>query len=302
MTLKEILVEISIEYTNSINNTWYYLILLEATLFIPYTPLNKDENDDKIYKKLNYKNQNNYLKWLVRANHIIDESYIDKVEKTYTKSIRKLSNKATKIVLSVVSTIAIAAITAATAGAFAGPIAVLLFQSYVGTLGGAALVSACLAMAGGGAIAIGGGGMAAGVITIVGGGALLGLAGGGTLVVGINLLISSTPDLTLTQAAKLQVVLKEIILNAQKDIICAQEVLKTYKSNITRFSTEIKELQLQRDKDHKLIKNMEESLSYMEKAFKDMESFLTDFQGDNDDQNTDQNNDENIDEQNHDDQ
>jgi septal ring factor EnvC (AmiA/AmiB activator) len=144
--------------------------------------------------------------------------------------------------------------------------------------------------------------MAAGVITIVGGGALLGLAGGGTLVVGINLLISSTPDLTLTQAAKLQVVLKEIILNAQKDIICAQEVLKTYKSNITRFSTEIKELQLQRDKDHKLIKNMEESLSYMEKAFKDMESFLTDFQGDNDDQNTDQNNDENIDEQNHDDQ
>lgn len=43
---------------------------------------------------------------------------------------------------------------------------------------------------------------------------------------------------------------------------------------------------------------MEKSLSYMEKAFKDMESFLTDFQGGNDDQNTD----ENTDDQNHDDQ
>ena len=297
MAQKEILDEISIEYTNSINNTWYYLILLEATLFIPYTTLNKDENDDKIYKKLNYKNQNNYLKWLVRANHIIDESYIDKVEKTYIRSIKKLSNKATKILLYVVSTIAIAAITAATAGALAGPIAVMLFGSQVGNLAGAALVSACLAMAGGGAIAVGGGGMAAGVITIVGGGALLGLAGGGTLVVGINLLISSTPELTLTQAAKLQVVLKEIILNAQKDIIFAQEVLKTYKSNITNLSTHIKEQQLQRDKDHKIIKDMEKSLNYMEKAFKDMESFLTDFQG-NDDQNTDRN----ADDQNHEEQ
>ena len=92
----------------------------------------------------------------------------------------------------------------------------------------------------------------------------------------------------LTQAAKLQVVLKEIILNAQKDIIFAQEVLETYKSNITNLSTQIKEQQFQRDKDHKIIK--------------DMESFLTDFQGDNDDENTDQNNDENIDDQNHDDQ
>ena len=106
----------------------------------------------------------------------------------------------------------------------------------------------------------------------------------------------------LTQAAKLQVVLKEIILNAQKDIIFAQEVLETYKSNITNLSTQIKEQQFQRDKDHKIIKDMEKSLSYMEKAFKDMESFLTDFQGDNDDQNNDQNNDENIDDQNHDDQ
>ena len=188
------------------------------------------------------------------------------------------------------------------AGAFAGPIAVMLFPSQVGKLAGAALVNACLAMAGGGAIAVGGGGMAAGVITIVGGGALLGLAGGGTLVGGINLLISSTPDLTLTQAAKLQVVLKEIILIAQKDIICAQEVLEIYKSNITNLSTHIKEQQLHKDKDHKTIKDMEKSLSYMEKAFKDMESFLTDFQGGNDDQNTDKNNDENIHDQNHDEQ
>ena len=106
----------------------------------------------------------------------------------------------------------------------------------------------------------------------------------------------------LTQAAKLQVVLKEIILNAQKDIIFAQEVLETYKSNITNLSTHIKEQQLHKDKDHKTIKDMEKSLSYMEKAFKDMELFLKDFQGGNDDQNTDENTDENIDDQNHDDQ
>ena len=37
MEQKEILDKISIEYTNNINNTWYYLILLEATLFIHQT-------------------------------------------------------------------------------------------------------------------------------------------------------------------------------------------------------------------------------------------------------------------------
>ena len=37
MAQKEILDEISIEYTNNINNTWYYLILLVATLFIHQT-------------------------------------------------------------------------------------------------------------------------------------------------------------------------------------------------------------------------------------------------------------------------
>lgn len=278
MTRGEILSAIAQDNSTDINNTWYYLIMLEATLFIPYYALNKNKNDDKQYAKLKYEEQTDTIKDMVRASAIMDEIYIDRFKKTYSKTISKLTGKSTKITLAIVSTIAIAAIIAATAGALSGPIAVALYGSQFAGLSGAALTSACLAMAGGGAIAAGGAGMAGGVLTIVGGGALLGLATGGAGVGAAALFVAFAPELALTQAAKLEVVLKEIILNAQKDIMCAQKVLGNYKNQIANLHSELAKIRLDRGEDKTTITNMKKSLEFMEKAYKDSNVFLTSYE------------------------
>jgi len=277
ITHSEIIDTIAQEHTVNINNTWYYLVMLEATLFIPYIPLGKNTKDDTLYKKLKYKEQMETLKGLVKANKIMDEIFIDRFKKTYSKSLSKVTGKATKIALRVVSVVAIAAVAAATAGVLAGPIAVAIFApAYVGIYG-ASLVSACLAMAGGGAIAAGGAGMAGGVLAIAGGGALLGLAGGGAAVGGVALFVTSIPELTLTQAAKLEVVLKEITINAQQDIKFAQSVLENCLDQITNLHAHLAKMKLDQKEDKKTIANMEKSIIYMERAYDDTRKFVSSY-------------------------
>jgi hypothetical protein len=274
LTRPEILKSIALEHSKDINNTWYYLIMLEATLFEPYSPIADNKEDNKLYKKLKYKEQSDTIKSLVRNSKIMDEIYIDRFQKTYSMSISKLTGKVTKIALYAVGAIAIAAIAAATAGVLAGPIAVALFGTQFAGLSGAALTAACLAMAGGGAIAVGGAGMAGGVLAIVGGGALLGMAGGGA-VGGAALFVASAPELALTQAAKLEVVLKEIILNAQQDIKCAQHVLEIYKNQIACLHSDLAKSKLEHAEDKKTINNMKKSIEYMEKAYKNISTFAS---------------------------
>jgi hypothetical protein len=277
MTKEEISDVIAYEHSINQNNTWYYLIFLEVTTFVPYTLISNYKKDNKKYAKLKYKKQIAFIKELVRNDAIMEEFYVDRFEKTYSKSISKLTGKTMKIVLSMVSAITISAITAATAGALSGPIALAIYGSNFVGLFGASLTSACLAMAGGGAIAVGGAGMAGGVLVIVGGGALLGLAGGGTVVVGVNLLVASTPELALTQAAKLEVVLKEIILNAQSDINYAQEVLESYKTQIVNLHAYVAKIRLEQQKDKKMIAELEKSIKYMEKAYENMNKFSSSY-------------------------
>lgn len=264
--------------TNSINNTWYYLIILELTLFKPYYSLSKDTKQDKVYSKLKYIDQTEFIKELVRKNKVMDELFIDRFKKTYSKTISRISGKNTKIALALVSTIAIAAITAATAGAFTGPIAVYLLGAQFVGLSGAALTSAALAMLGGGAIAIGGSGIAGGALVIVGGGALLGLASGGTVVGAVTMYVVSLPQLALTQAAKLEVVLKEIVVNSQKDIVSAQTLLQNYKDQISKLSYDLTQMKLNLNENKKTIKSMEQSINYMESAYKNSSIFVSSYE------------------------
>lgn len=259
------------------NKTWYYIVILEATLFAPYTPLEKDKDNDKKYNKLKFNKQTEYIKEFVAEHSIINVSCVERFEGVYSKTLSKLKGIKSKILISVVSVLAIVGLVAALASVFVGSIAVAIFGSQFVGLSGAALTSACLAAAGGGAIAAGGAGMAGGVAVIVGGGALLGLAGGGVAVGGINMLVAATPDFTLTQAAKLEVVLKEIILNSQKDIRLAQSVLSNYKEQINKLNLYIKDLELKIEKDKKMIKNLKKSLEYMEKVYKDANIFTSSF-------------------------
>lgn len=259
------------------NRTWFYLIMLEGALFQAYVPLGESKDADKRYGKLKYKPQNAVLEEVAMCSNIMDSAYIRRFQKTYQKTIDKLSGKLQKVALGAVSIVAVSAIAAATAGAMAGPIAVALFGGNF-TLHGAALTSACLAMAGGGAVAASGAGMAGGVMAIVEGGALLGAAGGGASVAAANMFIKSAPSFALSQAAKLEVVLKEISLNAQQDIQNAQIIMDNFKSQIHRLQKELDDLKLEKEADRTMIKNMEKSLSYFRKAYQDMNQFKSSFE------------------------
>lgn len=287
LTYEEIVEEISKEYSKSINNTWYYLIMLESSIFSPYYPLEQTKSEDirvniknivERMKKLKFSDQKENLKDLVVQNEIMDKIHIDRFVNTYDKAISKISGKKTKAALAITIAIAISAISAATAGALAGPIAVAIYGSKFAGLSGAALTSASLALAGGGAVAIGGAGITGGVLAIVGGGALLGLAGGGAAVGSASMLMAAVPELALTQAAKLEVVLKEIVLNAQQDITVAQEVMEQYKNEIANLQGELTKVKLDSEENKKTISNMEKSIEYMEKAYQNMRVFASSYE------------------------
>lgn len=266
------------EAGNGVNNTWLFLVLLEATLFIPYLILGETKDDIKKYKKLKFHNQTDFIKGIVEESGLTSPEYINRFEKTYKKTFEQLTGKWTKIALKVVGVVAISAIIAASAGAAAGPIAVALFGSQFAGLSGAALTSACLAMAGGGAIAAGGAGMAGGVMAIVGGGALLGAAGGGAAIASIDVIAKGSPSFTVTQAAKLEVVLKEITINAQHDIQMAQNVMESLRNQILELKKEMLKLENESKKDKAVISKMEKSLAYLEKAYKDMTVFKSSYE------------------------
>jgi hypothetical protein len=265
VTVEQLVNAINEESGKSINKTWFYLIMLEASLFKAYYPLGTSSDDDKLYKKLSYSNQAEILKYIAAETNIIEPEYINRFQNTYTKTLNKLTNKWPKLAVGALSVVATTAIVAATAGADAGPIAVAIFGDKFAGLSGAALTSACLGMAGG-------------VIAIVGGGAILGAAGSSAIVSTVNILTKTLPSFTLTQAAKLEVVLKEITLNAQQDIANAQTVMDGLRQQINTLQIELDTLKLEQKKDKQTLSNMEKSLTYLKNAYKDMSVFKSSFE------------------------
>ena len=265
------------ELDKTATKTWFHLIILESVTFIPYFPLSDDKDESKIYSKLKYKDKVEYIKDFINSVGYGKPEIADIYYKIYKKSVDKATGKTNKTIRNVLIIALAAAITAATAGAFAGKIAVLLVGAKFAGLKGMALVAACLAYIGGGAVAAGGMGMAGGIMVIVGGGVLLGGAAGGAALAGKVALFGSSPKFALSFAAKLDVVLREIILNEQKDIKLAQAILNNYKENIIELKSAITKLKLENDKNKAQIKNLEESVKYMENIFKEMNRFTSSF-------------------------
>lgn len=267
------------ECRKSPNKTWYYIMVLECMAFVPYFSLGDKEND-KLYKKCNYnqKRSQEFVGNYFAKQGIINHDMINRLLRTYNKSINKIYGKGTKIAVRVITVIAIGGIGMALAAVFAGPIAVTLFGSQFSGLSGAALTSACLATAGGGAIAAGGTGMAGGIVAIAGGGALLGTTGGAVAVGGVSLILTSGPKFTLTQAAKLETILKEVILNAQKDVVTAQKLIRAYQQRCDELSKQLTEMELKNEKNKKEIKEIKTSLKYIKKSCKDMNIFASAYQ------------------------
>lgn len=272
---KELQEKFKEELDHSHNKTWYYIIALELIEFVPYTSLGGE--NDKAYSKCKSDEKKCYafIKNLLLEHNYLTEDKIERIDKVYTKSLSQISGKAGKIATRVMFVVAVAALAAAGATFFAPEIAVAIFGGSFEGLSGIALSNACLALAGGGAVAAGGGGIAGGTAIIAGGGALLGLAGGGTAVGVGSALMLSAPEYTLVQAAKLETILKEVIINAQHDVVCAQRIISEYKTQIAELNNRLTEMELDNEKNKKDIKNMRESIKYLKKSLKDMKVFAS---------------------------
>ena len=266
---------------NKKNKTWYYLIVLEAELFTPYFPLSEEKCDIKISKKLKF-TDNEYISNSIKILKIIESNFVERVRKTYKKSLSRIKGTRGKIIIGVLSTVAITALTFGMAAIFAPTLAVILVGGMFPTLKGMALINACLAFIGGGALAIGGLGVAGGAMIIAGGGALLGLGIGGGVAGGVTMMILKNPNFALTQIAKLEVTMKEIILNAQHDVRFAQEVIKEYKKQIRDCEDLIEELKNNVEINKSEIKEINKTIKYMKKAYEEMIKFKSCFDLDDD--------------------
>ena len=250
------------------NLTWYYFVILEAMLFHAYSPI--DENI-KRYKGLSYKRQLDDLKELIKADGVIDSSFVDVAKESFNKSVKKISGK-NKRFLALIPTIVLTIAAGALCSAFAGPIAIMLVGGNFAGLSGAALTSASLALLGGGAIAAGGAGMAGGTAVIVGGGALLGFVTGGTASA-TSLALLSAPEYIAFECAKIEVAIKEILINSQNDKNGATLVLNRFRDSINVLKEQIVELEKNKDKKSD-IKKIRKSIAFMETTVANCEKYL----------------------------
>lgn len=262
---KKLLSEILKDDSTGAIRAWRYLILLECTLFTPYYTFDsKDiDNDGFINSAINHSSklslneeaQNNSLVIIAELLNI-DIKYIDIFKKRYQESLRSLSGFWTKVMLAggtgmLVAVAIVLFFINPIAAAFAAP-----------GLSGAAAFSAGMAALGGGAIAAGGFGIAGGVAVLVGGAMIL----GGSTGLGIGALASVTPKIVLTELAKIEVVLKEIIIGTQQDFKIVHDVIHKLYENLAEMKREIEVLKLENEKNKDKIKNLKEAIKYLTNA------------------------------------
>ena len=148
---------------------------------------------------------------------------------------------------------------AVTLGAAAPAIAGFVGTTVFGWSGAAALTSGMAAI--GGLI---GGGMAAGPVVLVGGGLLLGLGGGAAAGQGYQ--FASAKQISV-EAVKLEVVLKEIILQ-QQDTAMVLEILERQRTTIQAYQVEIDRLRVGTEDNQQRINELEKAVQILEKALK----------------------------------
>ena len=242
------------------NKVWKYMVFLECVLYSPYYPLSDNKEAYKpfkglaIDKKVRQETLNEIADILC-----IDKKYIKVFENSHKSAVKKLSGYWTKVAMG------------AGMGIIVLLIAIVTFQYEIiaffaaNGLSGAAAISAGLAALGGGAVAAGGFGMAGGIAVLVGGGSLLGATAGTAVGASIASLGSNA---VLSEAAKLQVVLKEIVLAIQKDTSYFQQILLNINQQVSQLKSEVIKLKTANEKNKKKIKNLEESIKILEKLVK----------------------------------
>jgi len=237
------------------NQLTRYLILLEVTLFQPYYPLG--DSRDEAFKDLKLEQEyTGKLRDFARSLDI-DPDCVLRFKSNYKEAIQGIKGGINPWFLGAVGAVVLGVVAVLATPLVVGLLAPILAPG----LSGAAAVSAVLAALGGGAIAAGGFGMAGGMAVIVAGGSILGASAG----VGVGALFSQSPDTALIQAAKLEVVMREIVV-IQKDIRKAQKILKEQRLAIRSIEDQLDELLLNQQKNHKEIENLKRAIEYLKKA------------------------------------
>lgn len=245
---------------------------MECTLFTPYYPLERLNDTDqenfidkfkKLFDGLSLNNESQKLSLIKIAELLnIDFKYIDIFRRRHQEALRSLSGFWKKILLAggtgmVVAVIITLLFINPIAGLFAAP-----------GLAGAVALNSGLAALGGGAIAAGGFGIAGGISVLVGGALLI----GGSTGVGIGTLLASPSELVLTELAKMEVVLKEIILGIQHDTKMMQEIIMKLNDNLNEMRKEVARLNIENKKNKEKIKNLEESIEYLKAAINEFQN------------------------------
>lgn len=268
---------LKIEYERNTSTSWYYVLMMEMSLFVPYFKLPGE--DELVTKGLKLETDFNkdVIKW---QKKYLPEDFFEQVLKSYSSSLCQLKNTTTKMLIAVGTSACVAICTGGLAGVFAPSIAVALVGGSFSSLSGAALTSASLAYIGGGALAAGGAGMAGGTALITGGGVLLGAMGSGMASFS-SALLSSTPELTLRECAKLMTSVKVIVIGRNKMFTLAETICKSIqeKADLTRKQIAAVEQKTYTDKKEekeskKIAKDMKESLKYLERANKSLKAYI----------------------------
>ncbi|WP_028401045.1 hypothetical protein [Ectobacillus panaciterrae] len=243
-----------------------FLILLELSLFSPYSHLEGFDKSFYDVLTLDEKSTTDIVKKFAKILEISEE-YVERYRKAFKNSIRTLSGFYTKVLVGA----GLGAVLIALTAGFAAPF--IAAAAAPSGLVGAAAINAGLAALGGGAIAAGGFGMAGGISVIVGGGAIFGVLSGSAL----GAALGSSSKFTLLEGAKLGVMMREIILHAQRDIRLAQEMLQKQKEVIRELEKDLVELKFQEKENKERIQNLTKSIEYLRSSLKHSEKALEEF-------------------------
>ena len=224
---------------NSANDSWLWLVAMEAKRFRPYVPLHGD--NDKLYKGL--KLGSGYLEEVYcNRQSVVSEKELAKIDKAVNGARGRLDGAVTKRVVGAAGTVIVVVATGGLAFYFAPVIAPTLAAALgleAAALHGAALTSASLAFLGGGAIAAGGAGMAGGTMLIAGGGALIGAVGGSGVSAATSMALATNGSYVLDECAKLVAFCEEVLIGRFGDRASVAEIHAALNQRIVELEVEI---------------------------------------------------------------
>ncbi|HQP37402.1 MAG TPA: hypothetical protein PLI95_19595 [Polyangiaceae bacterium] len=234
------------------------LILVEMVSWDAYWPFEKDQKDFKDLKI----DPDLRKKYLERAATRLgfEGKRAGELRDAIESAHKGLTGYWWKLALGVAAGLGLGALTLGIAAPFIGG----AIGAAMG-LTGAAATSAGLAALGGGAVAVGGLGMAGGTAVVVGGGAVLGMGAGGAIG---RIATAMSAEAVLLSSAKLEVVLKEFILQGQHDTAKVQEILFAQRKSIHALEEELDRVRMGGNKSDERIEQLENAIDVMRKALK----------------------------------